>query len=266
MSSLLLFFSAVRCPFPCIQRKGQEEDGELCFEKKRNMSEPFGSTKKKGWNKEKDKASRAMWTMRTGHATYDDERVFSSSTSSSTSSPIRAGGGGREAPLLYPPLSDFLRTHVHLAHAQERKPPVVFDIDDTLVWNRGEDDVPIPQMVSLFKECVDLGFPTYVVTARNEKWRKETTRLMASLKTGLPVNETTLLMRRRGEDADSSKHDHRSTIADRHGQILFSVGDQWWDLGRRIPRDVDREAPVVVVFFDNKQLKMGAKLPFVGED
>lgn len=193
--------------------------------------------------------------MRSGHATYDQPGR----------SVVRSGGGGAVTSLLYAPLSDYLRTQARLARLQGKRPPVVFDIDDTLVWNRGDDDVPIPPMVSLFKECIDMGLPTYVVTARNEKWRKETKKLMDGLKTGLVADETRLLMRKGGEEADVSKNNHRSSIADRHGQILFSVGDQWWDIARRIPRSVDKETPVAVVFLDNKQVKMGAKLPFVDD-
>lgn len=120
----------------------------------------------------------------------------------------------------------------------------VFDIDDTLLfWDNDRQVIPNMPVYQLFQKCMDLGVYVHIVTARPTRGRKQTLSDLASIGIYPRTNA------RRGfaalhmmPDAFGSSHvpqwkhatrwhawmTHRGI--DDKCRLLFSVGDQWWDL------------------------------------
>lgn len=146
-------------------------------------------------------------------------------TPSTTSAPhLRADSRGTEAQqrrelmaYLDRYLRHCLRTGVHGA--------LVFDIDDTLIFARSSS--LIPDVAAIYKKY-SRHFPTYVVTARSNKWEAETAEQLH--RHGLDGYRKLLLL----PDADRAdpgvfKWRSRCDIRRKHGRVLAAVGDQAWD-------------------------------------
>lgn len=154
----------------------------------------------------------------------------------------------------------------------------VFDIDDTLIHDKDDEFFHInPHVVPMYNFAQSLKEPThiYVVTARTDdpEVREFTLRQLEATRISLPPENLKLCptaMRERGPKGVAEfKKQMRDAIAAKHGNILFTVGDQWTDI---IPvaseEDIDRlrdeygtSHALVVRLPPSDSARWGLKLP-----
>jgi len=119
-------------------------------------------------------------------------------------------------------------------------PPVVFDIDDTLITDRDNPDRSfrvIPEVVTVLRELKRLGCDVHLVTAR-EDCNEALSFTLAQLKAiGLPCEAYRSLhlcprqLRGSARDISRFKARTRRAIAQRAGcPLALTVGDQWTDI------------------------------------
>ncbi len=109
------------------------------------------------------------------------------------------------------------------------KPLIVFDIDDTLVYN---DSSLVIDIVKLYKRLLQLGCRIFLVTARKASMRIET--LTELKKVGITGFQELFICPDTARISMASVSEWkalaRRTIANKHGApITLTVGDQWGD-------------------------------------
>lgn len=107
---------------------------------------------------------------------------------------------------------------------------VAFDMDDTVVYRNG---TPRSCVVNTIKACQAHGVQVYIITARQHSVAHETSTHQELRDVG--VSGTYTLHMRPGNVSDMDipmwKYNVRCQLASATGaHMLFSVGDQWWDI------------------------------------
>ena len=104
---------------------------------------------------------------------------------------------------------------------------IVFDIDDTLI--RSDTNEIIPKTFDLFKYCVNKGYHVYIITAR-VKTQRVINFTLQQLK-DLGITGYKLIAFREPNDLNVARYkmNARRLIPQ---NIIMSVGDQQWDIGR----------------------------------
>lgn len=153
----------------------------------------------------------------------------------------RTGGKGKRSPL----------------------PPVVFDIDDTLLRPK-RNNVPIKPVLWLYQQCVRSGYPVYIVTARPDFKENVDATLKTLKQLGIKGSKDVLFMPERDPDVWEYKWGARKDIARREGMdVAMTVGDQAWDvLPGRAARDCsDAVMRGGIVHHKHVPLQMGVLVP-----
>lgn len=140
-------------------------------------------------------------------------------------------------------LMEYLNRYLNFCYRHGVDGALVFDIDDTLIFARSSRS--IPEVAHIFQKYSRV-FPTYVVTARDEKYFAETERQLMSH--GFDTYRRLFLLPRCDrDDPGKFKWRMRRLIKRQHGRILAAVGDQVWDaIPWPIPssmRDLDQPGP-----------------------
>lgn len=106
---------------------------------------------------------------------------------------------------------------------------VVFDIDDTLI---DKEENIIPDIFSVYKSCIKLGFVVNIVTARPESKMNRTLTMQMLHKNGIDKFEALYMMpsdiNPTFETISQYKYLARQDISKRHN-IIANCGDMWSD-------------------------------------
>ena len=145
-----------------------------------------------------------------------------------------------------------------------KKPAVCFDIDGTVIIN--DDRSRIIKCENYMKQVVDTCYTNHItvfyVTARPESPsnRRSTERELASA--GLGKHARLYMMPETG--GDDYKWRCRRDIERQGYTIILSVGDQWWDLAREVPKDLQgkkHDSSIFVGCLGDEGRSWGIKLP-----
>lgn len=103
---------------------------------------------------------------------------------------------------------------------------VVFDIDGTLL----NEDTPIRPVIQLYNICKELGYHVFIITARDSSGINETVEQLDNIK----VDDYTSIYFRIPTfwNMDKFKESCRKSITDKGYNIVMSIGDMEWDIGR----------------------------------
>lgn len=144
------------------------------------------------------------------------------------------------------------------------RPAIVLDIDGTVLKNYDND---VAKCVVGFRPfvqaCVGAGIAVFIVTARpdtpsNREWTVQ--QMIACDLWQYIVPKDGLYMREPSRDTGPFKFASREDIRKRGYTILLSVGDQFLDLARKIPKgDIDNHGILVGTLGDNNSFAI--KLP-----
>lgn len=104
---------------------------------------------------------------------------------------------------------------------------VVFDIDGTLI---DEHDQPIRPIVSLYNFCKALKTSLFIVTAREESSREETHKELS--RHGITDYVDSYFRHKHEYNVEKQKTQARKDIHDRGYDVVMSVGDMPWDIGK----------------------------------
>lgn len=152
----------------------------------------------------------------------------------------------------------------HLVH----RPAIVLDIDGTVLRNYDND---VAKCVVGFRPfvqaCAGAGIAIFFVTARpdspsNREWTVQ--QLKACRLWRFVVPDQGLYMRKEEEETGPFKFESRQDIRGRGYTILLSIGDQFLDLARRIPKGgLDNHVTWVGSIGDNNSyaIKLPSEFP-----
>lgn len=123
------------------------------------------------------------------------------------------------------------------------KPPVVFDIDDTLILPHSERIIRPAK--ALFDRCMAQGYPVYIVTARPDcPGNEDATIAMLKRKRLWKGVKELYLMPEGDKSVWAYKYKRRLDIAKLCGApVAMTVGDQQWDVlpgwcGNRVSSEI----------------------------
>lgn len=102
---------------------------------------------------------------------------------------------------------------------------VVFDIDDTIIFDNGRS-TPNLQVVELLKKLKAKGAKIHLVTARDQESRQET---ILELKRSKIEYDSLELASSKARESLVGVAKFKHAMRKKYGPVLLSVGDQWTD-------------------------------------